>query len=285
MRRRDFARLVGTLPSLSPHQLRHLTAQVNELSERTAVRELVAQRVPHMGGCPHCGSKQFWRWGKTSAGEQRHRCRGCKKTFTALTGTPFQDLRHKDLLLANAACMKAGLSVRATAAQVGLHRNVVYRWRMRMLPTIVKHQPTVLEGVAKVDEAYFRRSYKGRKRGMPRASHKRGMPAGKRGISSEQVPVVTAMSRGSRDSHITVLQSVPTTASVAAALGPALADDIVLCTDAGGIYRPTSALLGITVRQIPAGSHKLGPYHIQNVNALHSRLKRNGTYFGLFAWP
>lgn len=31
--------------------------------------------------------------------------------------------------------------------------------------------------------------------------------------------------------------------------------------------------MGVTLRQIPRGSHKLGPYHIQNVNALHSRIR------------
>jgi hypothetical protein len=31
--------------------------------------------------------------------------------------------------------------------------------------------------------------------------------------------------------------------------------------------------MGVLVRQVPRGSHKLGPYHIQNANALHSRVK------------
>lgn len=273
MRRREFSRLVDSLPSLSPFQLRHLTEQVNVLAERSAVRELVAQRETHMGGCPHCGTKQYWRWGKTPAGEQRFRCRGCKKTFTLLTGTAFENLHHKSLLLMYVACMRDGLSVRKTAERLGLHRNVVYRWRKRLMPALKQHQPSVITGVAEVDEAYFRRSYKGRKRGMPRKAYKRGTPASKRGISSEQVPVVTAISRGSRDSHITVLAAVPTTAAVADALGPALARDVVLCADSGGIYKPMGDRLGITVRQIPSGSHKLGPYHIQNVNALHSRMK------------
>lgn len=82
------------------------------------------------------------------------------------------------------------------------------------MPVLATHQPGELPGVAEADETFFRMSYKGLKKGMPRKSHKRGSPAGKRGISTEQVAV-----------------------------------------------------------QVPRGSHKLVPYHIQNVNALHSRIK------------
>ena len=110
--------------------------------------------------------------------------------------------------------MKDGLSVRDAADVLSLHRNVVFRWRHRLMPQLDKHQPHALEGVAEVDEAFFRESFKGRKRGMPRKArkahkahkaHKRAMPAGNRGISREQIPVLTAASRGSRSSLITVL--------------------------------------------------------------------------------
>lgn len=54
---------------------------------------------------------------------------------------------------------------------------------------LAKHQLQALQGVAEIDEAFFRESFKGRKRGMPRKAHKRAMPAGKRGVSREQIPV------------------------------------------------------------------------------------------------
>lgn len=103
-------------------------------------------------------------------------------------------------------------------------------------------------------------------------AHKRGTPASKRGISREQVAVLTAISRGSRNSFITVLPSVPNAALLEAALGPLL-PDTVLCSDSASAYKTAGKALGIVVRQIPRGTHKLGPYHIQNVNALHSRIK------------
>lgn len=141
------------------------------------------------------------------------------------------------------------------------------------MPQLAKHQPQALQGVAEADEAFFREPVKGRKRGMPRKAHRRAMPAGKRGVSREQIPVLTAVARGSRASHITILPGVPTMKSVLAALTTVISGDTVLCSDCGNLYKPAGKALGVTRPQIPKGSHSLGPYHIQNVNALHSRIK------------
>ncbi|HUX23106.1 MAG TPA: IS1595 family transposase [Burkholderiales bacterium] len=273
MRRRAFHQLTESLSTLSPHQLRQLNESVARLSQQNEVREMVSDQVQHDGQCPHCRTHQFWHWGTTGAGEQRYRCKSCLKTFTGLTGTALGRLRHKGLLLDYAACMKNSLSVRETALKLGLHRNVVFRWRHRLMPELTKHQPQALLGVAEVDETFFRESFKGRKRGMPRKAHKRGTPAGRRGVSKEQIPVLTAISRGSRSSHLTVLPGVPTTKAVVAALGPVVTADTVLCSDSAKIYKPAGKALGVTLRQIPTGMHKLGPYNIQTVNALHGRMK------------
>lgn len=46
-----------------------------------------------------------------------------------------------------------------------------------MMPLLERHQPGELAGVAEAHEAFFKRSYKGQKRGLPRKAHKRGTPA------------------------------------------------------------------------------------------------------------
>ena len=47
--------------------------------------------------CPHCKESTIWQYGKTKSGLQRYRCGSCQKTFTPLTGTPFEG--HRDLLV------------------------------------------------------------------------------------------------------------------------------------------------------------------------------------------
>ena len=147
----------------------------------------------------------YSKWSYPPAGEQRYRCKACQKSVTGLTGTPFSGIHDKSLLLNNASCMNESLSVRKTAEALGVHRNTAFRFRHLMTPVLATHQPGELPGVAQAEEAFFRMSNKELKKGMPRKSHKRGSPAGKTGISTEQVAVLTAVSRGSRGSHITVL--------------------------------------------------------------------------------
>lgn len=273
MRKREFERLVEALGGLSPAQLRLVSQRVGELNDRREIQDLTDKRVEALGACPRCGNAEFARWGRTGTGDQRYRCGGCRKTFTSLTGTPFSRVHDKAKLLEDAACMKDLLSVRDAADRMGVHRNTAFRYRHLMMPLLEKHQPGELLGVAEADEAFFRRSYKGQKRGMPRPAHRRGTPASKRGISREQVAALTAIARGSRNSFIAVLPSVPSAATVGAALGPVLKHDTVLVSDSASAYKTAAKALGIVVRQIPRGTHKLRPYHIQNVNALHSRIK------------
>lgn len=273
MRRREFQRLVESLTQLSSHQLRQLSNSVAALSQRTAVKELVASQVQKGGRCPHCAEERIQRWGRTASGEQRYRCASCCRSFTGLTGTTLNRLREKSLLLEYAECMRQGLSVRNTAKRLKIHPTRAFAWRHRLMPNLVAHQPASLPGVTEVDETFFRKSYKGQRVGLPRPAHKRATPAAKRGISAEQVPVLTAVSRGSRHSHMTVLPGVPKAVDIAAALKPVVQRDTVLCADTAGVYKAAGATLGVTLRLIPSGSHKLGPYHVQNVNALHQRIK------------
>ncbi len=130
-----------------------------------------------------------------------------------------------------------------------------------------------MPGVAEVDETFFRKSYKRQRVGLPRPARKRATPAAKRGISAEQVPVLTAVSRGPRHSHMTVLPDVPRAANIAAALKPMVQRDTVPCAETAGVYKTAGATLGVSLHLISSGSHKLGPCHVQNVNALHQRIK------------
>lgn len=43
--------------------------------------------------CPHCGGKQFQKYGRTKNSIQRYKCSDCQKTFTPVTGTIFDS--HK----------------------------------------------------------------------------------------------------------------------------------------------------------------------------------------------
>ena len=160
-----------------------------------------------------------------------------------------------------------------TAKRLGIHVTRAFAWRHRLMPHLTAHQLASLPGVAEVDEIFFRKSYKGQRVGLPRPAYKRATPATKRGIFAEQVPVLTAVSRGARHRHMTVLPAVFRAVDIAAALKLVVQGDTVLCADTAGVYKAAGATLGVTLRITPSGSHTRGPYHVQNVNALHQRIK------------
>ncbi len=65
------------------------------------------------------------------------------------------------------------------------------------------------------------------------------------------------------------------TAHLAAVLQPVLAADAVLCTDGSVALASAARHIGVEHHAInlSAGQHALGPWHINNVNGYHSRLK------------
>src|SRR5271166_2180321 len=86
------------------------------------VAELGQRRVDSIG-CPHCDSLDVVHWGKASA-LPRYRCKGCQRTFNALTKTPLAGLRMKDKWPAQAEAMIDGVSI-AKAAEGAQERRQI----------------------------------------------------------------------------------------------------------------------------------------------------------------
>lgn len=81
--------------------------------------------------CTFCGNPSICRWGKSRRGLQRWRCRACKRSFTAATGTALARVHHLDKLRAVTVDMLDHIpaSCRKLAARLGLDRMTVWRWR------------------------------------------------------------------------------------------------------------------------------------------------------------
>ena len=91
-------------------------------------------------GCPHCGGRDIVGWGRANA-LARYRCKGCGRTFNALTKTPMARLRKKELWLAHAEAMLEGTSVAKAARRSGVHYTTAFRWRHRFLGSPALDKP------------------------------------------------------------------------------------------------------------------------------------------------
>ena len=196
--------------------LRHsMTAEqwvrIERLARATAASEaleaLIGEKAVDLTAsrrCPHRGAGGVVKHGLDDTGQRRFRCRpplGRGRTFNALTGTPLARMRKPEVWLAYAEALGERRSLDWIHEHLGIARLTAWRWRHR-LPTPLTTQPApTLSGVVEADETYFLRSFKGHrgwKNGTPpedRPPRYRGSGAVKRGLSSEPVPVVTALDR------------------------------------------------------------------------------------------
>ena len=227
--------------------------------------------------CPHCGSTEIRSGGK-ARGIQRFKCKECRKTFGANNKTPFfyskksmETWNHYLDLMFNGYRM----SVRDIAKASGIDKNTAFAWRHKILHALKHVMDEPLNGIVEADETYFRLSYKGKKKDMPRPPRKRGKPVMKRGISKEQVCVLTAIDRTKQTMMEPVCLGRITTRHVEAALGPHIAPDSMLVTDGHAAYPDFARRNGMTHHALDSRvSADNRSIHLQNVNSLHSQVKR-----------
>jgi transposase-like protein len=270
MKAAEFQRLVEQLSGLTPEQRAALTKALEGDGDAAETTALIEARFAGKAICPHCqGDAQKWGY---AAGLRRYRCRSCKTTFNALTGTPLAWLKKRNTLAAYGQTMVEGLSLRKAAKRCGINLTTAFEWRHRLLKTPAKAKPKVLEGVVEADETYFLESKKGSRK-LARKARKRGGKASKRGLSDEQIPVMVTRDR----SGATLTEVLPevTTASITKVLDPVVAKDAALVSDGAKVYRAFANATGRlhVALNASAGEHTWGTYHIQNVNSYTSGLK------------
>jgi transposase-like protein len=271
MRNRELVRLMGMLNRLTRGQRKALATELSAQESRVASIEVVESQTPVRPNCPHCASRQIVKNGSADS-LQRFKCRGCNKTFNALTGTPLARLHMRGKWIGQASALRDGLSLNQVAERLNIAQSTAFRWRHRFLAVPKTVQAQLLTGIAEADEAYFLKSAKGQ-RGLLRKARRRGGKASKRGTSKELVPVLIARDRAGSTANF-ILEST-TGNMIGAALRPILPSDTVLCTDGSSALAAAARDLGVEHHPInvSAGVRVNGAWHIQNVNAFGSRLR------------
>jgi len=285
----DFHKLLAAISALSPPQLTALdaairgrlgvaieppSAAVEAACESRTDCASIADIEARFGAkplCPRCQSAKVTKWGSANR-LKRYRCKTCKATFNALTGTPLAQLHKRELWTGHAQTLADGISLRKVAARLDVHLSTAFRWRHRFLKAPKALKPKVLDGTVEADETYFLYSEKGSRK-LTRPARKRGGKASKRGLSDEQVPVLIARDRN----KATADEILPdrSAKSLSAALEPVIAKTAVLVSDGAAAYCAFASKAGLAhvPLNLSAGERVKGIYHIQNVNNYDSRLK------------
>lgn len=155
-------------------------------------------------------------------------------------------------------------------------RSTAFRWRHRFLALPHHVKAGRLDGIVEADETCILQSCKGQRqrrcelgrepRGRAGRATIRGMPK-----KHDVVLAVRDRSGACTDEIVAALA----TAHLAAVLQPVLASGAVLCTYCSGALAAAARHLQVEHHAINTSGHQhvIGPWHINNVNGYHGRLK------------
>ena len=266
----EVKRLLISVARLTPGQKAELLAALNAGGHDEVVRSILESRLVETPACPHCNGAWIVHNGSAS-GLQRYKCRTCRRTFNTLTSTPLARLRMKAKWLQQQDVLSQGLSVSKAAAALDVARTTAFRWRHRFLQLAQAVKATALTGVVEADETIFLRSSKGQCPG--RKARKRGGRASRKERGMDLIPILVARDRSGATADF--LLDAVSKACIGQALKPRIHSDAILCTDGSAAMAAAAHELHLhhEAVNLRAGERVRGPWHIQNVNAYHGRLK------------
>lgn len=229
--------------------------------------------------CPRCGCVEIVRKGHAKDGSQRYLCHGCGRTFGVRTGRVVgMSKLPAEKWMAYIQCFADRLSLRACAERVGVSLPTSLFMRRRLLEVAATFAGTfsVAEGCGcELDETYFPESFKGNhRRGsfeLPRRAHHRGGQRRKRGLSKEQICIMSGVNDSGESFLDMAGRGSLSSQRALACLRGRIQDGAVVATDRSGAY--PSALRELSAAAHHAyGSKDRSGGTINHVNALHSAL-------------
>lgn len=270
MKAAELKRLLISMTRLSSGQRSEVLASLNAGAQDEEVRLLLESRLVEQRACPHCQASWIVRNGSAS-GLQRYKCRACRRTFNALSTTPLARLRMKAKWLDQQDVLQQSLSVSKAASALDVAKTTAFRWRHRFLQLAQPVKALELTGVVEADETFFLRSSKGQRTG--RKSRKRGGRASRKERGMDLIPVLVARDRSGATADF-LLEAV-SKACLSQALESRIQSDAVLCTDGSAAMAAAAKELRVQHEAVnlSVGERVRGPWHIQNANAYHGRLK------------
>ena len=185
------------LPEEINEAINKLTTALNIVKSRKNTNSKFIDNEKLQIECPCCQSRNIIKNGHDKNNVQTYLCKDCRKKFNASTNTLLArtKLTYEQITIFF-ECMNDKLSIKKTAAKMGVNKNTVFLLRHKVLDCISSiRKNTKLKGQTEADETYHSINLKGTKpENMPRYSKPRSSKGGsKRGISNHQVCIASAI--------------------------------------------------------------------------------------------
>ena len=265
----DLEKITSIYSTLYPYQKENLLSDLENCTILNNTSRNYCIKV-----CPKCGSEnpRWTRGGRANSGNQMLVCHSCNRRtvddYGQLTYYSQQDRSKWDQLIRDTFQQ---VPVHTTAENLGISTYTVWRMRMKLLHALESiASESVVSDEVEMDEKYLLNSHKGEKREDVKPRH-RGEKASKRGLSDEQVCLLTAVQREG-DAVLKATNIAAPKAEDIAKIEPNFAGHSFVWIDGKTAYQRILTQKNCEFRVL--GDHKsyTSIDHLNNVNSFHSKI-------------
>lgn len=214
-------------------------------------------------------------------GKQRYRCKACGRTFVDSSNSVMRG-SHYDRMTWCSLIEDTfnGESLDHSATRLGMTHRTVFNMRHKILiamEELEKADPIILSNIQEFDETYVLESEKGKKFGpnAKRPPRKRGQKASKRGLSDEQVCIMTGVGRKTTPAYAkSVNRASPSKSEIQEAFEGHIEEGTIVFTDGAKNYSVLQDAYDCVVHGMSVDEMKKSKVaNLNNVNSFHSFMK------------
>jgi transposase-like protein len=164
MNSNKFQNILHLVTSLNSDQLTKLHHDVASYLTNNKVGQTISDHDETITNCPHCDCHELSRWGMTTNGIQRFRCKSCRKTFNALVDSPLYCMKKAEIWIEYTNLMWDGVSIRKAANDLKINIKTSFRFRHLFIKAVASFLPSELTGVIEADSSFPPESFKGKRK-------------------------------------------------------------------------------------------------------------------------
>lgn len=265
-----FQQVLNAIPLLTKQQKNILNEALSDQDSSPIFSQVIEESFSKTPKCPHCHSEDLHRWGVRND-RHRYRCKICKKTFNAFTNTHLARLQHPEKWEQYLEGMTHSQTLRRAAKDCGITLKTSFRWRHRFLHAIEHEQSDELGDIVELDETFFRESFKGQRKKLPRPARKRG------GDDKSECRKISVMVARDRQKHtVDGIMKNESADELCRHLNGRIDIEAVVCADASLAHEKLARILGFLFKELVTSSGDRildGVFHLQHVNSYHGHLK------------
>ena len=148
----SFEAVLGAVSRFSPDQVAQLRRALEAATSEEAVLAALEGLIGPERCCPWCKTPEAVKRGRLN-GLMRYRCKGCGKTFNALTNALLARLRTCGKWVLSVQSLFLGETLKQSAERCDVHIETAHRWRPRLLGTAARRtRRRTIGGVVEADD-------------------------------------------------------------------------------------------------------------------------------------